>query len=118
MWDMVHKNEWEAATFKLIQHFLRGHAEAAYIDFGAWVIPTALYAAIFSDHVYALGVLVTALVAFAMTAVSPLGEMGRQDTNGLSAAERCQNLFSRREYVICDSSKLIQKAQSLFYSPH
>lgn len=53
-WDKAHKNKWEATTFKIIQHFLRGHAEAAYIDFGAWVGPTALFAAIFSNHVYAL----------------------------------------------------------------
>ena len=41
-WGKVQRNEWEPATFKIIKHFLDGHSDASYIDFGAWIGPTVL----------------------------------------------------------------------------
>jgi FkbM family methyltransferase len=38
----------------VLSFFLEGRPTAAYIDFGAWIGPTALYAAHFLHHVYAL----------------------------------------------------------------
>lgn len=48
------KNEWEPDTFVVLKHFFKNNPEASYIDFGAWVGPTVLFAAQFSEHVYAL----------------------------------------------------------------
>jgi FkbM family methyltransferase len=53
-WNLVQKNEWETQTFKVIKHFLDGHPDASYIDFGAWIGPTVLLAAQYSKHVYTL----------------------------------------------------------------
>eukprot|EP00624_Nannochloropsis_granulata_P003657 evm.model.NODE_28510_length_9357_cov_25.002138.3 len=53
-WDKVQRNEWETTTFKIIKHYLEGHADASYIDFGAWIGPTVLFAAQCCKHVYAL----------------------------------------------------------------
>lgn len=53
-WDKIQRNEWEPTTFKIIKHYLEDHADASYIDFGAWIGPTVLFAAQFSKHVYAL----------------------------------------------------------------
>lgn len=53
-WDKVQRSEWETTTFKIIKHFLEGDSDASYIDFGAWIGPTVLFAAQYSKHVYAL----------------------------------------------------------------
>ena len=54
IWDRIQRDIWETNTFKVIKHFLEGHPEASYIDFGAWIGPTVLLAAQYSKHVYAL----------------------------------------------------------------
>lgn len=53
-WNWVNRNDWEPDTFIVLKHFLKDDPEASYIDFGAWVGPTVLFAAQFSKHVYAL----------------------------------------------------------------
>lgn len=53
-WNVVSRNEWEASTFKIIKHFLEGYPGASYIDFGAWIGPTVLFAAQYCKRVYAL----------------------------------------------------------------
>lgn len=53
-WDKVKANKWEVNTFKLIKYFLEGYPGTSYIDFGAWIGPTVLFAAQHSTHVYAL----------------------------------------------------------------
>ena len=42
-WELYAKNEWEPETFKIFDRFI--HPNSVYIDIGAWVGPTVLYAA-------------------------------------------------------------------------
>lgn len=53
-WDKVQRNEWETTTFKIVKHFLEDHSDASYIDFGAWIGPTVVFAAQHSKHVSTL----------------------------------------------------------------
>lgn len=54
-WDLVDGNAWETRTLQVIRYFLKGHGRAGvYIDFGAWIGPTVLYAARFVRYIYAL----------------------------------------------------------------
>jgi len=51
-WRFVEQNKWEPSTFRVLRHYCT--AEGSYLDFGAWNGVTALYAAPFAKHVYAL----------------------------------------------------------------
>jgi FkbM family methyltransferase len=53
-WDLVDRGQWEPQTLTALRFFLKGHRDAAYIDFGAWIGPTVLFAGLLCDHVYAL----------------------------------------------------------------
>lgn len=53
-WDKVNAMTWENHTFKVIQGILKGHRDAAYIDFGSWIGPTLLFASQFCDNIFAL----------------------------------------------------------------
>jgi FkbM family methyltransferase len=53
-WDLVDRAQWEPQTLTAIKFFLKDHRDAAYIDFGAWIGPTVLFAGLLCDHVYAL----------------------------------------------------------------
>lgn len=53
-WDLVRSGGWERDTFKVLRFFLEGRPTESYVDFGAWVGPTALYAAHYSHRVYAI----------------------------------------------------------------
>jgi FkbM family methyltransferase len=50
IWDEMHNNNWEEATFKIFDRFL--NAENPYLDIGAWIGPTVLYGAHKAKHVY------------------------------------------------------------------
>ena len=51
-WNRVTAGGWEAQTFRVLRRFLRPEADA--IDIGAWIGPTALYAAHFAQRVHAV----------------------------------------------------------------
>lgn len=53
-WDLASSGGWEKDTFKVLRFFLEGRPTECYVDFGAWIGPTALYAAHYSHHVYAI----------------------------------------------------------------
>jgi FkbM family methyltransferase len=42
-WEAFSKNEWEAVTFDVFDHYLK--SEMTYLDIGAWIGPTVCYAA-------------------------------------------------------------------------
>ncbi len=51
-WDVVNKDLWENETYDCLKKYCSRHH--SYIDIGAWIGPTALYAACVSKHVYAV----------------------------------------------------------------
>ncbi len=51
-WDALAAGAWEPAFFSLLHHFLRRGGQ--YIEIGAWVGPTALFAATLASRVHAL----------------------------------------------------------------
>jgi FkbM family methyltransferase len=51
-WDAVAENLWEADSFRVIRRYCS--ADRCCIDLGAWIGPTALHAANFARHVYAV----------------------------------------------------------------
>jgi FkbM family methyltransferase len=53
-WSVVNHNVWEADTLRTIKLMLTRHKNSNYVDFGAWVGPTALFASSYAKHVYAL----------------------------------------------------------------
>lgn len=54
-WSVVHHNVWEADTLACIRLFLsKIRPNSVYIDFGAWVGPTALFASSYAKAVYAM----------------------------------------------------------------
>jgi FkbM family methyltransferase len=57
-WDKVERNAWEPITFKVLKTVLlnNGGVEggAEYLDFGAWIGPTVLFAAHFASRVWTL----------------------------------------------------------------
>ena len=53
-WKLVGTGGWEKDTFEVLRFFLEGRPTDSYVDFGAWIGPTALYAAHYSRHVYAI----------------------------------------------------------------
>jgi len=56
-WDRVEGNSWEPYTFKVLKTILQsngGANSAEYLDFGAWIGPTVLFAANFASRVWAL----------------------------------------------------------------
>ena len=57
-WDRIDRNSWEPLTFKVIETILQSNGGinggAEYLDFGAWIGPTVLFAAHFASRVWAL----------------------------------------------------------------
>lgn len=54
-WSVVHHNVWEADTLAMIRLFLsKIRPNSVYVDFGAWVGPTALFASTYARQVYAM----------------------------------------------------------------
>jgi FkbM family methyltransferase len=51
-WISEYPHSWEPETFVILNRFLK--AEEDYLDLGAWIGPTVLYAANIARHVYAL----------------------------------------------------------------
>ena len=51
-WDRVEAGSWEPGTFAVFDRFL--HRDCSCLDIGAWICPTALYAACLARHCYAL----------------------------------------------------------------
>jgi FkbM family methyltransferase len=51
-WANQFQRDWEAGTFRIFDYYLK--PDLTYIDFGAWVGPTLLYAASKSEHAYGL----------------------------------------------------------------
>lgn len=50
-WNRVNKGRWEPHTFEIFDHFLSD--DCTYLDIGAWIGPTALYAAQRAKQVHA-----------------------------------------------------------------
>jgi len=48
-WDRVEKRVWEPETFKILDQYLT--REVYYLDVGAWIGPTAMFAATLAGHV-------------------------------------------------------------------
>jgi len=56
-WDRVDGISWEPRTFKVLKTILQNSGDvknAEYLDFGAWIGPTVLFAANFASRVWAL----------------------------------------------------------------
>ena len=53
-WSVVNHNVWEADTLAMIRHVLTRKPNSVYLDFGAWVGPTAIFASSYAKHVYAM----------------------------------------------------------------
>lgn len=53
-WGLVSSNEWEPETFRVLKAVLKGHNNCSFVDFGAWIGPTALFASKFCPNVYAI----------------------------------------------------------------
>ena len=57
-WDKVEKNSWEPLTFKVLKTVLENNGGveggAEYLDFGAWIGPTVLFAAHYASRVWTL----------------------------------------------------------------
>ncbi|MES5943912.1 MULTISPECIES: FkbM family methyltransferase [unclassified Bacillus cereus group] len=51
-WNLINNNKWEEYTFNILDKFL--NKDSNYLDIGAWVGPTVLYAANLAKHVYAI----------------------------------------------------------------
>jgi FkbM family methyltransferase len=51
-WDLVGKGYWEWDTYRVFDQFL--DKEHSYIDIGAWIGPTVLYASQIAGHCYAI----------------------------------------------------------------
>jgi len=51
-WDRVENDDWEPLTYRIFDRFL--DAGSSCLDIGAWIGPTALYAASLARHCYAL----------------------------------------------------------------
>ncbi|SDW43423.1 methyltransferase, FkbM family [Marininema mesophilum] len=52
IWNDIHRNNWEEYTFDIFDRFLS--SDHTYLDIGAWIGPTVLYAAQIAKHVYAV----------------------------------------------------------------
>jgi FkbM family methyltransferase len=50
-WDRMATGEWEPETFRVLDRFIT--ADTYYLDVGAWIGPTALYAAQMAERAYA-----------------------------------------------------------------
>lgn len=57
-WDKVEKNSWEPLTFRVLRTVLENNGGveggAEYLDFGAWIGPTVLFAAHYASRVWTL----------------------------------------------------------------
>jgi FkbM family methyltransferase len=51
-WNIIFPNNWEDFTFEVLDHYL--HPDKNYLDIGAWVGPTVLYAANKSKHTFGI----------------------------------------------------------------
>ena len=51
-WDQVSKNKWEPETFEILDRFV--NSQSTYLDIGAWIGPTALYASGLAKEVHAV----------------------------------------------------------------
>ena len=50
----MNHNVWEPETLAMIRYCLRVKPNSVYVDFGAWVGPTAIFASSYARKVYAL----------------------------------------------------------------
>lgn len=53
-WTVVNHNVWESETLRTIKFMLQRKPNSVYIDFGAWVGPTAIFASQYARATYAL----------------------------------------------------------------
>jgi FkbM family methyltransferase len=51
-WEKVFANQWEEFTFRVFDHYLQ--PDKNYLDIGAWIGPTSLYAAHRAKHTFAV----------------------------------------------------------------
>ncbi|MBY6037803.1 FkbM family methyltransferase [Fictibacillus nanhaiensis] len=51
-WDNVFSNHWEDFTFNILDYYL--HPDKNYLDIGAWIGPTVLYAANKAKHTFSI----------------------------------------------------------------